>query len=426
MADLDVARLPYREDLLQALRAEKQRGRKLILVTGCHHILARKISHHLGLFDEVFATSGSVNLVGEAKADFLVQRFGERGFDYVGNSRTDLEVWKHAGQAWVVSPHKSLILAAQRQAPLAKSFEERPKFLKILAKALRVHHWSKNLLIFLPLLLSDSLLEGAAWLACIQAFFAYSFISSSVYILNDLLDIEADRRHPDNRHRPFAAGTLSIPAGLILSPLLVSLGLVIAALQSWSYFAVVLGYFLLTTVYSFRIKQVVMADIICLAVLYTWRIWAGSVVTGIVISEWFLIFSLFFFMSLAFLKRCAELIVMEQNQQKKNSRRAYLVSDLPLLVGVGLSNAYLSVLVLALYIHDPKVAAHMRYPDLLWALCPLQLYWVSRVWLKAYRGVMHTDPLVFALRDKASYLIAVLAGLIWLLARGTLFSAFAF
>ncbi len=426
MTDLDVTRLPYHEDLLKTLVQEKQSGRTLILVTGCHHILARKISEHLGIFDEVFATVGSVNLVGEAKADYLVRRFGERGFDYVGNSRADLEVWKHAARAWVVSPQRNLFLAAQRCAPVAKSFVEKPNLLKVLAKAMRIHHWSKNFLIFLPLLLSDSILQKPLWGLCLLAFLAYSCISSSVYILNDLLDIEADRRHPDNRHRPFAAGTLSIPAGLALAPFLIGSGLFLAAQLTWAYFAVVLGYLILTSIYSFRIKQVVMADIICLAVLYTWRIWAGSVVTGIPISEWFLIFSLFFFMSLAFLKRCAELIVMEQTQQKKNSRRAYLVSDLPLLIGVGLSNAYLSVLVLALYIHDPKVAAQMRYPDLLWALCPLLLYWVSRVWLKAYRGVMHTDPLVFALRDRASYLLAVLAGLIWLFARGTLFSAFAF
>ena len=426
LSDLDVSRLPYREELLTALKAEKARGRRLILVTGCHHVLARKIAEHLGFFDETFATAGTLNLVGEAKADFLVQRFGVRGFDYVGNSRADLEVWKQAASAWVVSPKRSLLAAAERCAPIAKSFQEHPAWLPVLAKALRVHHWSKNFLLFLPLLLSESILERALWGRCLLAFFSYSFISSSVYILNDLLDIEADRRHPDNRKRPFAAGTLSIPAGLVLAPFLLSLGLGMAWKLSLAYFAVLLGYFLLTSLYSFRIKQMVMADIICLATLYTWRIWAGGVVTGIPISEWFLIFSLFFFMSLAFLKRCAELIVMEQTQQKKNSRRAYLVSDLPLLIGVGLSNAYLSVLVLALYIHDPKVAQQMRYPDLLWALCPLLLYWVSRVWLKAYRGVMHTDPLVFALRDKASYLLAFLAGALWLFARGTLFSAFSF
>ena len=182
----------------------------------------------------------------------------------------------------------------------------------------------------------------------------------------------------------------------------------------------------MTCLYSLRIKQVVMADIIVLAVLYTWRVLAGGVATGTMISEWFLTFALFFFLSLALLKRCSELILMEQNKEKKSSRRGYTVADLPLLVAVGVANAYLSVLVLALYINDPKVYSHLAYPQVLWGMCPILLYWVSRMWLKAYRGNMHTDPLVFALKDRTSYLLALLTGVLWLFARGVLFLPFAF
>ncbi len=423
-ADIDVSRLPYHEDLLEALRSEHKRGRPLVLASGTQQVFAEKVAAHLGIFSDVIASNASINLIGSAKAGELARRYGERGFDYVGDSRFDLAVWQKAATAWVVSGDRSLAQAAERQAPLEKRFDSKKAGLKVYAKALRVHQWAKNLLIFLPTLLSDHIGNPMHWIYCIFAFISYSFISSSVYILNDLLDIEADRRHPDNRKRPFAAGTLSIARGLLLLPLLLFAGLGIGFALSTPYFLVILGYFAMTCLYSLRIKQMVMADVIMLALLYTWRVLAGGVVTSTHISEWFLTFALFFFLSLAALKRCSELILMEQNSQQKNSRRAYLVSDLPLLVAVGVANGYLSVLVLALYINDPKVSSHMRFPAALWMLCPILLYWISRLWFKAYRGVMHTDPLVFALKDRSSYIIAIVVGVLWFLARGPLFLTF--
>jgi 4-hydroxybenzoate polyprenyltransferase/phosphoserine phosphatase len=424
--DIDVSRLPFRLDLLESLRIEQKRGRKLVLATGAEQSFARRVADQLGIFSEVYGSDKDTNLVGAAKARRLVERFGDKGFDYVGDSRVDLAVWKHAHTAWIVSSDHSLLHAAERVIPLEKRFEKPGLRLKVLVKALRVHQWSKNFLIFLPMLLSGHYLNLWQWMHCVLAFFSYSFIASSVYILNDLLDIEADRRHPDNRKRPFAAGTMSIGKGVLLAPLLLASGLSIGAWLSAVYFWVVTGYFVMTCLYSLRLKQVVMADIIVLSILYTWRVLAGGVATSIVISEWFLTFALFFFLSLALLKRCSELILMEQNNQKKNVRRGYLVADLPLLVSVGVANGYLSVLVLALYINDPKVASHMRYPQALWILCPMLLYWISRMWLKAYRGAMPTDPLVFALRDKTSYVIAFLTGVLWLSARAFQFIAFTF
>lgn len=425
-AEIDIERLPYRQDLIELLRAEQRRGRRITLATGAPQSFARKVADHLGFFGDVLGSDEKVNLTGEAKAERLVQLYGEKGFDYVGNSRVDLQVWKRAASAWVVSNDKQLIQAAERAAPLEKSISEQARPFKVLSKALRIHQWAKNLLIFLPTLLSSHVFDPTHWLYCVLAFFSFSFIASSVYILNDLLDIEADRRHPDNRKRPFAAGTLSIATGLGLIPLLLAAGLSIAGWLSLDYLGILIGYFAMTCIYSLRVKQIVMADIIVLAVLYTWRVLAGGVVTATPISEWFLTFALFFFLSLALLKRCSELILMEQNREKKNSRRGYTVADLPLLVNVGVANGYLSVLVLALYIHDPRVASHMRYPQLLWALCPVLLYWISRMWLKAYRGAMHTDPLVFALKDRTSYIIALLTGMLWLVARGPFFLSFTF
>jgi 4-hydroxybenzoate polyprenyltransferase len=240
------------------------------------------------------------------------------------------------------------------------------------------------------------------------------------------LDIEADRRHPDNRKRPFAAGTLSIITGWSLAPLLLLGGLGLGLYISFNYFLVVLGYFAMTCLYSLKLKQLAIADIIVLALLYTWRVLAGGVATETIITEWFMTFALFFFLSLATLKRCSELILMEQNQEKKNKRRGYMVADLPLLLGFGVASSYLSVLVMALYLNDNRVVVQLRYPEALWTLCPILLYWTSRLWLMAYRGRMTTDPLVFALRDRTSYVIVLSAGLLWLLARGPLFLAFAF
>jgi 4-hydroxybenzoate polyprenyltransferase len=244
--------------------------------------------------------------------------------------------------------------------------------------------------------------------------------------LNDLLDIESDRRHPDNRRRAFAAGDLSILKGLLLTPLLLSTGLAIGCMLSWDYFFVVVGYFVLTCLYSIRLKRIVMADIIVLSLLYTWRVFAGGIATETILTEWFLTFDMFFFLSLATMKRCSELILTDQTKQEENKRRGYLVSDLPLLVSVGMSSAFLSVLVLALYLNDHRVANALRYPEALWILCPLLLFWICRIWFKTYRGQMPTDPLVFALKDRASYFVAIITGMLWILARGTSFIPFKF
>jgi 4-hydroxybenzoate polyprenyltransferase len=424
--DSDVSRLPYNLDILEALRIEQKRGRKLILATGAHEDFALKVADHLGIFSETFGSNASTNLTGTTKANRLLERYGVKGFDYAGNSRVDKAVWRHASTAWLVSDSESFSREVKQIIPVAKEFRFGPPRIKVYAKALRVHQWAKNLLIFLPTMLSHRYFDTFNWILCLLAFASFSFIASSVYLLNDLLDIEADRQHPDNKKRPFAAGTLSIASGWSLAPLLLSFGLGIGLYISVAYFWVVLGYFAMTCLYSVKLKQVALADIVALAVLYTWRVLAGGVATETIISEWFLTFALFFFLSLALLKRCSELILLEQNQEKKNKRRGYVVSDLPLLLSFGVASSYLSVLVLALYLNDSRVAVQLRYPEALWTLCPILLFWLSRLWLMAYRGKMTTDPLVFALRDRTSYIIALAAGSLWLLARGPQFLAFAF
>ncbi len=424
--DSDISRLPFNPEVLEALKNEHRQGRKLILATGAHQDFAQKIADYLGLFSETYGTQHDLNLTGSQKARRLIERFGVKGFDYAGNSRVDKAVWRQAGSAWLVSHSEAFSREVKAVIEVDKEFRFGPANFRVYRKALRMHQWAKNLLIFLPTLLSHRYFDAFSWSLCVLAFFSFSSIASSVYLLNDLLDIEADRRHPDNRKRPFAAGTLPISSGWGLAPLLLLFGLGIGLYISLNYFFVVLGYFVMTCLYSVKLKQVPLADIIVLAILYTWRVLAGGVATETVITEWFLTFALFFFLSLALLKRCSELILMEQNQQKKNKRRGYMVSDLPLLLSFGVASGYLSVLVLALYLNDARVSIQLRYPEALWTLCPILLYWLSRLWLMAYRGLMTTDPLVFALRDRTSYVIAVATGVLWLVARGPQFLAFAF
>lgn len=422
-SDTDPTRLPYHSELLEALKAEKAKGRRLVLATGARLEFAKQVNDHLDLFDEVHGTTDDCNLTGKNKANRLAERFPE--FDYVGNSRVDLEVWKKAKGAWVVG-NFSLMRETEKHCHVERRFDPPQLTFKVLRKALRVHQWAKNVLIFLPMFLSHNYFDPSYWMRCIIAFFSFSCISSSVYLFNDLLDIESDRRHPDNRHRAFAAGNLSILKGLLLTPLLIGTGLALGLLLSWEYFFVVIGYFILTTLYSIRIKRIVMADIIVLSILYTWRVFAGGIATETLLTEWFLTFDMFFFLSLATMKRCSELILMEQTKEKENKRRGYLVADLPLLVSVGMSSAFLSVLVLALYLNDHRVSGYLRYPEAMWILCPLLLFWICRIWFKTYRGQMPTDPLVFALKDRASYLVALTTGVLWILARGASFLSFKF
>lgn len=426
LTDSDVARLPYHGELLEALRLEKKLGRKLVLATGAQNDFAKRVADHLEIFSDSYGSSAHINFTGSTKAAKLVELFGAKGFDYVGNSRVDLAVWKHAAHAWVVSDSRAFTKEVKSLLTVDREFRNGPPGIRVYAKALRIHQWAKNGLIFLPTFLSHQYFDGYLWFLNILAFASFSCIASSVYLLNDLLDIESDRRHPDNRKRPFAAGDLSIISGWSLAPLLLLFGLGIGLYISLNYFLVVLGYFIMTCLYSLRLKQVVLADVVVLAMLYTWRVLAGGVASETSVSQWFLTYALFFFLSLALLKRCSELILVEQNHAQPSKRRGYMVSDMPLLLSFGVASGYLSVLVLALYLNDPRVAAQLHNPEALWALCPILIYWLSRLWLKAYRGKMTTDPLIFALKDRTSYLIAILTGMLWLVARGLPFLAFAF
>lgn len=402
--DIDVSVLPYHPPLLAWLREQKAAGRPLLLATASDRRLAERVAAHLGLFDAVLASDGRTNLKGAAKRDALVERFGERGFDYVGNDRADLAIWSSARQAVLVAPSARLRAAAERVARVGRVFDDTPAAAAAWARAMRLHQWLKNLLLFVPLLAAHRVGDAASLGAALLAFVAFGLCASSVYLLNDLLDVGADRHHGRKCRRPFASGALTLAQGWRMMPLpvLAAAGLTLAWLPA-SFGAALATYFALTVAYSFVLKGLLMVDVLALALLYTMRIIAGALAIGVPLSFWLLCFSMFFFLSLALLKRYAELHEARRQERAAPLRgRGYAVSDLDMVASLGAASGYLSVLVLALYIQDPASRALYATPYWIWAACPILLYWVSRCWMLAQRGQMHDDPMLFAVRDRGS------------------------
>ncbi|HSE12555.1 MAG TPA: UbiA family prenyltransferase, partial [Rudaea sp.] len=405
---IDVTTLPYEPRVLDWLRSETG-GRHRVLCTASDHKFADAVAAHVGGFDEVLASDGVRNLSGRNKADVLGERFGERGFDYAGNEARDLHVWSRARRAIVVNAPRALAQRAGRVSEVERVFERSDPSWRAWLRALRLHQWLKNLLVFLPLLTAHLMLVPDALLHSTLAFFAFCLCASGVYLLNDLLDLDADRRHPRKRLRPFAAGSLPLGAGLAVAPLLTLAAFALALTISKLFALALAGYYALTLAYSFALKRIAMLDTVVLAGLYTIRIIAGTLALRIGVSFWLLAFSMFLFLSLAMIKRYTELRTLLRNGDARATGRGYAVDDLPLLQSLGAASGYLAVLVLALYINSTASVLLYRRPVVLWLLCPLLLYWISRAWLIAHRGDMHDDPVVFAVSDRTSRLLLALS-----------------
>lgn len=408
-SSIDPASLPYNEPLVAWLREQKIQGRQLVLATASHRRLAEAVAWHLDLFDEVLATEGEINLKSHHKRDLLISRYGERGFDYVGNDSADMAVWKAAKHAYVVSSSPSLIAKARALGNVEQVFDDgRPPLLRTFLKALRPHQWMKNLLVFVPLLAAHRYGDEISLLQTLLAFFVFGLTASSVYLLNDLVDVADDRHHLRKRRRPFASGDLSLLHGWLAWPMLAITAFTIASITLPPIFAGVLGtYFVLTLAYSLRLKQSAVIDVLTLAALYTLRIVAGATAISVPLSFWLLTFSMFVFLSLAFIKRFSELKTARDNGNQERIRgRGYTHEDLEVVSSMGTSAGYLAVLVLALYIQDSHTAELYPTPKFIWLACPLLLFWISRAWLIAHRGQMHDDPIVFALKDRMSWVVA--------------------
>jgi 4-hydroxybenzoate polyprenyltransferase/phosphoserine phosphatase len=416
---IDVTCLPYNVQLLEWLRHEKSQGREIVLATATHLLLAERIADHLQLFDKVIATSEGINLSRQAKCDALVAAYGEQGFDYAGNSLDDLPVWAKARAAIVVNPERGVESAARRQGNVDRVLPGQPAGLRVWARALRFHQWLKNLLIFVPLLASHQFTNPDQVLRGIVAFVLFGMCASSVYLLNDMFDLEDDRHHPTKRNRPLASGALRIKEGLLVCAGLLAGAFGIAAwLMPWMFVASLGAYYALTLAYSLVLKQVMLVDVVVLAMLYTQRIIAGTFVFATAPTFWLLAFSMFIFLSLALVKRYAELRDARSKGKKGKARgRGYFPDDLEMISSLGAAAGYISILVLALYIQDQRTVALYHHPHVIWFACPLLLYWISRIWLLTHRGLMNDDPVVFAVKDRASLAVGALFVTIFWLAR---------
>lgn len=403
----DPTSLPYNEELIFWLRQQRSGGRRLVLCTASDQGVADAIAANLGLFDEVLASDGVINLAGRHKADALVARYGEKGFDYAGNSAADIPVWEHARRAIVVNASAGVQQSAEACAEVEQVFVAAAKGVGVWRKAFRVHQWLKNLLLFIPLFAAHRVGELENWLTLGLAFVAFSLCASSVYIANDLLDLESDRKHPRKCKRPFAAGVLPVWQGVVVAPILLLASLGVASFVGGGFLPWLAGYFLLTCLYSFKLKQLVLVDCLMLAVLYTLRIVAGAAAVEMSLSFWLLAFTGFLFLSLAFVKRFAELQVQLLHGKHKAAGRGYFTDDAPLIQMLGIVSGFSAVLVLALYLNSADVLRLYLAPEWVWGCVPVMLFWVSWVWLQAHRGQMHDDPLVFAVKDKASLIAGV-------------------
>ncbi len=415
--ELDVSTLPYNRDVWEWLLEEKSSGRTLVLTTASDQIIAEAVAKHVGLFDHVFGSNGETNNKANNK---LVNIQGKLGmvYDYAGNSEADLPLWRCSRQAIVVNPSVRLEASARRMSNVTRVFPRSHNFASTIIRELRPHQWSKNLLVYLPIIASHKITTKSVLWHSSEAVLAFCCCASAAYVLNDLLDLDADRHHPTKQTRPFASGDLPLSSAIFLLPALLVLAVGIVGTLSWRGAAVITCYFGLTVAYSTLLKRIAVLDVFVLAALYMLRIVTGGLVTGTRISEWLLSFSFLAFLSLGFCKRAAELERRAQadnpvQARTKKDRRPYIQQDLQQLFINGNVCGLISALILALYIHSEDVHTLYRQPMVLWALFPMALFWFARLWFLTRRNQMSEDPVLFALKDRTT--LSLLAAAMFIL-----------
>ncbi len=417
MAPVDPAALPYNDAMLDRLRRARAEGQITVLVTAADRRHAQAVADHLGLFDAVHASDGQTNLSGAAKAALLRAKYGGERVIYAGDSVKDLPVWQDTAGAITVGAGPALRARVQAMRPGAEHIGPpgggSAARARAALRAMRPHQWLKNLLVFGPMLAAHDF-AGLTFLQTALAFVAFSMVASAVYLLNDLLDLAADRAHPRKRFRPLASGALPIPRAMAMTPVLLLAGLLTALLLAPAFLLVLAGYFALTLTYSLWLKRKALVDICVLASLYVLRIIAGGMATGIELSVWFLAFSLFLFLALAAVKRQAELVDMTERGTETTAGRGYHATDLPIVSQIAIASSFVTVLVLMLYLTDPGIRMQAYNPLVIGTACLVLIYWLTRMVMLAHRGQMEDDPLVFSLRDPVSLMALVVFGALFL------------
>lgn len=402
--ELDYETMPLHAELLAWIASERRSGRRIVLCSASDRKFVEGVARHVGQFDEVIASDGITNVSAHHKAAALEERFGAKGFDYVGNSSADVPVWRSARRAIVVGGSERLRRAAATVATVERSFEAPAGGVRAWLKAVRLHQWAKNLLVFIPLIASHRYTDLALLGPTVIAFFAFGLCASSVYLINDLIDIESDRAHPHKRLRPFAAGRLSALDGVGASVVCVILAFALASQVNVAFCQWLAVYFGLTLWYTFVLKRKILVDALALAGLYTLRILGGGAAASMWPGFWLLALSVFLFLSLAFVKRYAELQLLKMRGAETVRGRDYMTSDAPLVQSFGVTAGFAAVVVLALYMNGDTIVRLYPHQEVVWLTVPTLLYWVTRIWVKAHRGELHEDPVVFAMTDGLSLL----------------------
>lgn len=412
VSGLDPRSLPVSRAAMELIERERARGVRIILASGCHEGQASELGRKIGA-DEVVASCGSVNLTGRKKLSALKDRFHE--FDYAGDSIKDIPLWKAAGKAYVVNPGLLTRVAVKRARPDALILLDDDFVVRAASvfRLFRVHQWSKNLLILLPLITSHKIFKLSLpnILLLLQGFLSFSFLASAIYILNDLFDLPHDRNHPVKHKRPIASGAIGIPFAVLLAALSLALSVAFAHGLPADYKALLVLYLVITSAYSVYLKKKVIIDVITLGVLYTLRTFAGAVLIAVPISRWFMVFFLFTFFSLSLIKRCADLI-RQGKKEDGGSGREYIFEDYNQLARLGTSSSLVASLVFCLFVIDPEISRNYSRPEVLWLALPLLIYEFSRLWLLTDQGKVDSDPVVFMLKDAPSYMVLALFGAI--------------
>ena len=402
-AEIIVENLPYNKDVINYIKQHREKGGYTALVTASDQTVADKIAKFLNLFDEVKGSSENLNLKGHAKAKFLTTRFGLKNYDYMGDSLNDLPIWKNANKAITVNASSSLIKECEKintNCHHLKSELSQNIFFNYF-KVIRAYQWIKNILVFVPMLAAHQFTKQS-FVDSSLAFITFCLIASSVYVINDLFDLNADRTHPNKKFRPFAMGTMSIKNGLIIFLLLFVPGIVMSFIIDFYFFCLMFTYFILTFLYSIVLKKKVILDICILGILYTLRIFGGGLATEIQISFWLLAFSIFLFLSLASIKRQSELVNLKNRKKINIIGRGYQTNDLPIISMISISAGFVSVLLAGLYINSPDVLTLYSKPWTLGVASIILLFWIMNIVFASSRGLVNDDPIIYAIKDNTS------------------------
>lgn len=400
---LPLAILPYRPEVIDFLRQQKSTGRQIVLTTAADQKTAFTICQHLNIFDSYIASDATTNLKGKQKASALLSRFGKRGYDYLGDSWSDVPVWRNARHALLVTNSQELIRRVQKETPVIRVWRSRERsWLAAVLSGFRAHQWIKNILIFMPALAAHQLANFSVMYRASIAFIAFSLAASSIYLFNDLADLEDDRKHPQKSKRPLASGYLPIINAVFFAPVLLALSIITSLWLPSSFRYFLVSYVVLGIAYSILLKKIFLMDIVVLTVLYSLRVFAGSAAANVPLSSWFITFTAFLFTSGALAKRFVELKQLQNHNRARDSRRGYDINDLPILGTIGISSGYASVVVLSLYIASNEASVLYSEPKILWFVTLILFAWLSRSWLLAYLGRLYTDPITFIIKDPTS------------------------